>query len=63
MLHYLIPILGLAALCGGFVWLQIWIRRHDPDSRSILERGCHGRGDGSCGKDDCSGARCKTPGP
>ena len=44
MLRYLLPILGLAALCAGWVLFQLWLKRVDPDAPNPDTRcaGCGG---------------------
>jgi len=52
MWEYLWAVLGLAALCAGWVLFQRWLERVDPDGRRIEDaggcgrrctRGCHER--------------------
>jgi len=48
MLGHLLAVLALALLCGGWVLLQSWIARHDPEAPTIESRcgGC-----GGCGRE------------
>ncbi len=41
---HLLSILGLVALCSGWVLFQLWLKRQDPD----LEKRC-----GNCGSCGC----------
>jgi len=31
MTHYLIVLLGVAALCGGWAVFQAWLSKHEPE--------------------------------
>ncbi len=47
MLEHLFGILGLVALCAGWVLFQEWLKRVDPE-RGEFKAGCSGCGSGSC---------------
>ena len=47
MLEYLFGILGLVALCAGWVLFQEWLKRVDPEKGSF-KAGCAGCGSCSC---------------
>ena len=47
MLDYLLGILGLVALCAGWVLFQEWLKRVDPEQGSF-KSGCSGCGSCSC---------------
>jgi len=46
----LTAVLACAALCAGWVFVQLWVARRDP---------CQPGVEGSCG--GCGGGECKTP--
>ncbi|MBZ0171034.1 MAG: hypothetical protein K8E66_01510 [Phycisphaerales bacterium] len=59
-MQYLIAILLLAALCGGWVVFQMWFAKNMPDAPGI-ERRCDGcTGDASCGNPDYACAQEAT---
>lgn len=48
MLEYLFGILGLVALCAGWVLFQEWLKRVDPE-KGGFKAGCGGCGSCRCG--------------
>jgi hypothetical protein len=51
MWAYVWSVLGLAALCAGWVLFQRWLLRVEPDGRRIeAAGGCGGHCSGKCGK-------------
>jgi hypothetical protein len=47
MLDHLFGILGLVALCAGWVLFQEWLKRVDPE-KGNFKAGCAGCGSCSC---------------
>jgi hypothetical protein len=55
MLESALAILGLGALCGGWILFQRWIARMDPGAPGI-RRSCRGHlCDGDCGAESPEG--------
>jgi predicted outer membrane lipoprotein len=51
MWAYFFSILGLAGLCAGWVFFQLWLEQLDPDCRRFEDtRGCSGRCSIECKK-------------
>ena len=48
MLTYLLVLIGLALLCGGWALLQLWLGKRDPDKAGGYQPGC-----GACSQRDC----------
>jgi hypothetical protein len=48
MLTYLLVLIGLALLCGGWALFQLWLGKRDPDKAGGYQPGC-----GACSQRDC----------
>ena len=48
MLTYLLVLIGLALLCGGWALFQLWLEKQDPDKAEGYKPGC-----GACARRDC----------
>jgi hypothetical protein len=53
MWKHLIIVLGLGLLCGGWVLLQRWIARRDPEAKGP-------EGGGGCSSCSCGQGECKN---
>jgi hypothetical protein len=51
MLIYALSLLGLVALCAGWMLFQLWLERQDPDKQGGYQPGC-----GACSRRECPGA-------
>lgn len=56
MTQHLLALLGLSALCGGWVLFQGWLAKKDKTYRGY-KAGCGACGDGDC---DTQAASCTT---
>ncbi len=50
MLNYLLPLLGLVALCAAWMLFQLWLARQDPEKAEGYRPGC-----GACSRKGCPG--------
>ena len=57
MTQYLLPLLFISALCGGWVLFQGWLAKKDKTYRGY-KAGCGACGDGGCDSDSSS---CTVP--
>ena len=61
LLTHVLAVLGLGLLCGGWVWVQMFVRKRDPDQPGVEGwKGCgHDRKASAdacetCAKTDCA---------
>ncbi|GAB6041114.1 hypothetical protein [Endothiovibrio diazotrophicus] len=48
----LLALLGITALCGGWMVFQLWLAKQDPSKKEPFRPGCGACGNGACGKRD-----------
>ncbi len=53
MIGYILAVLGLAALCGGWILMQMWTGKLDP------EQGEYKGGCAACNAADCDNRKSK----
>jgi len=48
MITYLLVLIGLALLCGGWALFQLWLEKQDPEKAGGYRPGCS-----ACTRRDC----------